>query len=92
LPSALAGLDAGSGATLFDKPGYKAAAAALGKTPISAFIDGPAALNLAEALVPRSKSDFWEAVPYLKKISYIGLGSGSNGELATAKLIAGLGK
>ncbi len=92
LPAALAGLNAGSGATLSDKPGYKAAAAALGKTPISAFVDGPAALELAEALVPRSKSDFWEAVPYLKKISYIGLGSGSNGELATAKLIAGLGK
>jgi hypothetical protein len=92
LAPALAGLDAGSGATLADKPGYKAAAAALGKTPISAFVDGPAALNLAEALVPRSKSDFWEAVPYLKKVSYVGLGSGSNGELATAKLIAGLGK
>lgn len=92
LPSALAGLNAGSGATLSDKPGYKAAVAALGKTPISAFVDGPAALNLTEALVPRSKTDFWEAVPYLKKISYIGLGSGSNGELATAKLIAGLGK
>jgi Protein of unknown function (DUF3352) len=92
LAPALAGLNAGSGATLSGKPGYKAAVSALGKTPISAFVDGPAALDLAEALVPRSKSDFWEAVPYLKKISYIGLGSGTNGELATAKLIAGLGK
>jgi hypothetical protein len=92
LASALAGLNAGSGATLSGKPGYKAAVAALGKTPISAFVDGPAALSLAEALVPRSKSDFWKAVPYLKKVSYIGLGSGTSGELATAKLIAGLGK
>ncbi|MDX6608711.1 MAG: hypothetical protein QOF85_636 [Solirubrobacterales bacterium] len=92
LAPALAGLNAGSGATLSDKPGYKAAVAALGKTPISAFVDGPAALSLAEALVPRSKTEFWEAVPYLKKISYIGLGSGTNGELATATLIAGLGK
>ncbi len=93
LAPALAALNAGSGgATLADTPGYKAAVSALGKTPISAFADGPAALNLAEALVPRSKSDFWEAVPYLKKISYIGLGSGTDGELATAKLIAGLGK
>jgi hypothetical protein len=92
LAAALAGLNAGSGATLSDKPAYKAAVSALGKTPISAFADGPAALSLAEALVPRSKTDFWEAVPYLKKISYIGLGSGTNGELATAKLVAGLGK
>ena len=73
-------------------PGYKSAVSALGKTPISAYVDGPAALQLAEALVPRSKTDFWEAVPYLKKISYIGIGRGSNDEVATAKLIAGVGK
>jgi hypothetical protein len=92
LAQALAGLNAGSGPTLSGTSGYKAAVAALGKTPISAYIDGPAALDLAEALVPRSKTDFWEAVPYLKKVSYIGLGSGTDGELATAKLIAGIGK
>ena len=41
-------------------------------------------------MVPRSKTDFWEAVPYLKKISYIGVGAQINGDLATAKLIAGV--
>jgi Protein of unknown function (DUF3352) len=93
LAPALAGLNAGSGGSeLSGTPAYKAAVSALGKTPISAFVDGPEALRLAEALVPRSSSDFWEAVPYLKKVSYIGLGSGSSGDLATAKLIAGLGK
>jgi hypothetical protein len=92
LAEALAGLHAGSGATLSSTPGYKAAVSALGKTPISAYVDGPAALRLAEALVPRSKTDFWEAVPYLKKVSYIGLGAGTSDELATAKLIAGIGK
>lgn len=93
LQQAIAGLNAGSGATLSGTPAYKAAASALGKTPISGFLDGPAALQLAEGLVPHSKSDFWEAVPYLKKISYVGIGSsGSNGELATAKIIAGIGK
>lgn len=93
LAQAIAGLNAGSGgATISSKPSYKAAVAALGKTPISGFVDGPAALSLAEALVPRSKSDFWEAVPYLKKIGYIGIGRGTDGELATAKLIAGIGK
>jgi hypothetical protein len=92
LTQAIAGLRAGSGTTLSSTSGYKSAVAALGKTPISAYVDGPAALQLAEALVPRSKTDFWEAVPYLKKVSYIGLGAGSNDEVATAKLIAGIGK
>lgn len=92
LPQALAGLDAGSGPTLAGTPAFKAASASLGKTPISAFVDGPAALSLAEALVPRSSTDFWEAVPYLKKISYIGIGRGGDEDVATAKLIAGIGK
>jgi hypothetical protein len=92
LAQAIAGLHAGSGPTLSGTSGYKAAVAALGKTPISAYVDGPAALRLAESLVPRSKTDFWEAVPYLKKITYIGVGRGANDEVATAKLIAGIGK
>jgi len=92
LAQAIAGLNAGSGATLSSTSSYKAAVSALGKAPISGFVDGPAALRLAEALVPRSNSDFWEAVPYLKKITYVGIGKGSDDDLATAKLIAGIGK
>jgi len=92
LAPALAVLNGGSAATLSSTPGYKEAVSALGKTPISAYVDGSAALQLAEALVPRSKSDFWEAVPYLKKITYIGIGRGSSDEVATAKLIAGIAK
>jgi hypothetical protein len=92
LAPALAVLNGGSGATLSGTPGYKSAVSALGNTPISAYVDGPAALQLAEALVPRSKTDFWEAVPYLKKITYIGIGRGASDEVATAKLIAGIGK
>jgi Protein of unknown function (DUF3352) len=91
LAGALRGLS-GGGATLSGNPAYKAAVSSLGQTPISAFANGPAALELAEALVPRSKTDFWEARPYLKKIAYLALGSGSSDELATAKLIAGLQK
>lgn len=92
LAPALAILNGGSGATLSNTPGYKSAVSALGKTPISAYVDGPAALRLAESLVPHSKTDFWEAVPYLKKITYIGIGRGASDEVATAKLIAGIGK
>jgi hypothetical protein len=92
LAPTLSGLNAGSGATLSGTADYKAAVAALGKTPISAYVSGPAALRLAEALVPRSQTDFWEAVPYLKKVSYIGVGAGTSDELVTAKLIAGIGE
>jgi hypothetical protein len=81
-----------SGATLSDNPNYKAAVSALGSTPISAFVDGPAALSLAESLVPPSETEFQDAKPYLKKISYIGIGTGTEDELATAKLIVGVEK
>jgi Protein of unknown function (DUF3352) len=88
----LRGLELGSGPTLSGSAAYKAAVASLGNTPISAYVNGTSALRLAEALVPRSKTDFWEAVPYLKKIEYLALGAGPGDEPATAKLIAGLKK
>jgi hypothetical protein len=92
LAQTLRGVEAGGGKTLADQPGYKAAVSSLGSTPISAYVDGPAALHLAEALVPRKESGFWEATRYLKHIGYIALGTGTSGERATAKLIAGIEK
>ena len=92
LAETLRGLELGSGPTLSGSAAYKAAVSSLGNTPISAYVDGASALSLAEALVPRSKTDFWEAVPYLKKIEYLALGAGPSDELATAKLIACLEK
>lgn len=92
LAETLKGLELGSGPTLSSSTAYKAAVASLGKTPISAYVSGAAALQLAEALVPRSKKGFWEAVPYLKAIEYLALGSVPSDDLATAKLIAGLEK
>lgn len=92
LAPALQGLAGESGETLADTPAYKEAASSLGDMPISAFVDGPAALRLAEALVPSDEEGFREAKPYLKKISYLALGTGSDGELSTATLIAGLQK
>jgi hypothetical protein len=92
LAPALQGLTGGSGETLSDTAVYKEAVSSLGSKPISAFVDGPAALRLAESLVPNSEEGFQEAKPYLKKVSYIALGTGSDGELATATLIAGLEK
>jgi hypothetical protein len=92
LAPALQGVASATGATLSGSAAYEEAVAALGDTPISAFVDGPAALSLAAALVPKSDSGFQEAKPYLRKIASIALGSSSDGELATAKLIVGLKK
>ncbi|MGN6256230.1 MAG: DUF3352 domain-containing protein [Solirubrobacterales bacterium] len=91
LESALAGVEEG-GETLADSPTYKEAVSALGNTPITAFVDGPAALKLASALVPPGEEGFTEAKKYLTKIDYLALGSEASGGLATAKLIVGVGK
>jgi hypothetical protein len=90
LPATLQGLlsEAGKGRTLSENPAYGDAVAALGDTPIGGFADGPAALSLADSLI--SASGFEEAKKYLKSIRFLALGSASQGELATAKLIVGL--
>ena len=93
LPAATEALGAGSGQTLADDPTYKEGVSALGGTPISGFVAGKAALKLASALIPaHEKEGFLEAKRYLTKIDYLAIGAGSSGELATAKLIAGIGK
>jgi hypothetical protein len=90
LPAALQGLASGSGKTLSDNPAYSEAVSSLDGTPIGGFADGPAALRLADALIPSSEGGFEEAKPYLKSIRFLALGTGSEDELATAKLIVGL--
>lgn len=92
LPTTLRALEAGSGPTLAANPVYDDAVAALGDTPIGAFADGPAAMRLADALVPASDQGFREAQPYLESVRFLAMGSGSEGDLATAKLIVGLEK
>ncbi|MGN6276589.1 MAG: DUF3352 domain-containing protein [Solirubrobacterales bacterium] len=89
--SALAALQE-SGETLSESPAYKEAVGSLGSTPISGFVDGPAALRLASALVPPGDEGFREAKKYLTKIDYIAIGSEASGDIATIKLIAGVGK
>jgi len=91
LPATLEGLLAGSkGKTLSEDPAYSDAVDSLGDTPIAGFADGPAALSLADALIPGSDEGFEEAKKYLKSIRFLALGSASQDELATAKLIIGL--
>lgn len=92
LAAASEALAASPGRTLADNPNYQAAVDSLDGTPIGGFVDGPAALKLASALVPPGEDGFREAKRYLTKIDYLAIGSGSSGGLATAKLIAGVGR
>ncbi len=92
LAPALQGLSPESSQSLAGSRPYKEAVAALGSTPIAGFVNGPAALHLAESLVPSSQQGFQEARPYLAKVGYVAIGSASSGELATAKLIVGFEK
>jgi hypothetical protein len=90
VPPTLLALEQPSGETLADSPTYEEAVSALGDAPIGGFVDGEAALKLAEALVPKSERGFWEARRYLRSIGYLAIGTGTEGELATAKVIVGL--
>lgn len=90
LPATMSGLASGSGKTLSDNPAFGDAVASLGDTPIAGFADGPAALRLADSLIPGSDDGFEEAKKYLKSIRFLALGSATQGDLATAKLIVGL--
>jgi hypothetical protein len=92
LPAATKALESG-GAQLSGDATYKEAVSSLGGTPISGFVDGPAALRLASALVPADKKEGYDkAKPYLSKIDYIAIGGGASGERSTAKLIISVGK
>jgi hypothetical protein len=89
LASALSAFEE-SNKTLADNPAFQEAESALGGTPITAFVDGASALNLAQAMVPAGEEEFEEAEQYLSKIDYIAAGSEASGDLATAKLIVGV--
>lgn len=91
LASALSAFEE-SGKTLGDSSAYKEAVEALGSTPIAAYVDGPAALKLAKALVPAGEEEFEEAEQYLQKVDYMAIGSEAADGLAVAKLIVGVGK
>ena len=94
LAAAVQALKAAGSASLGQNPQFKEAAAALGETPISGFVAGPAALQIATQLAGGTEQSegFEEARPYLEKIAYVGIGSTVSGELTTAKLIVGLTK
>ncbi|MDX6622840.1 MAG: hypothetical protein QOE75_772 [Solirubrobacterales bacterium] len=88
--AAAAALTAGKSATLAENPAFKAAGDALGDTPLSGFIAGPATVALVENMLsPEEAAELAEVRPLLDKIEYVAIGTGSDGDLATSKLILG---
>lgn len=71
---------------------FQEAVKAFGETPISGFVHGPSSVSLAASLLAGSdeEADFEEAKPYLEKVGWLAIGSTSSGDLATARLIAGI--
>jgi hypothetical protein len=89
--AAAAALTAGKSATLAENPAFKAAGDALGDTPLSGFIAGSATVALVENMLsPEEAAELAEVRPLLDKIEYVAIGTGSDGDLATSKLIVGL--
>lgn len=93
LSAALKGLESGEpGSTLADDSTYKEATESLDGTPISGFVDAQGAVRLAESLGAASDPKFQMAKPYLSRARFLALGTGTEGDLATTKLIVGFGK
>jgi len=77
--------------TLGSTADFEAAKAGLGSTPIDAFLAGGPALKLVDTMIPVDKREaFEQAKPYLRKITYAGLGSEAKDGVTTAKLIVGV--
>ena len=90
LGPALKGLDPGT-ERLAESPSYREAVVALGKTPISAFVDGPGALRAGAAFIePEDEDDFHKAEPYLEKITSVAIGVSAMGDLKTTTMIVSL--
>jgi hypothetical protein len=91
LAASAAALTATSAASLAEDSAYKEAVAALGDTPITGFVDGPAALRFFTDVAAHNEhnEEFETAKPYLEKIAFAGIGAGSEGELSTARVIVG---
>jgi Protein of unknown function (DUF3352) len=90
LAASAAALTAGKSATLAENPAFKAAGQALGDTPLSGFIAGPATLALVENLLsPEEAAELEEVRPFLDKVEYVAIGTGTADGLATSKVVVG---
>jgi uncharacterized protein DUF3352 len=82
----------GGGQTLAGNPAYQEAADALEGVEPTGFIDFQALLTLVENVRPdvTSEDDYQSAAPFLQKLAYLAFGTGTEGDLTTARFILGL--
>ncbi|HEY2478054.1 MAG TPA: DUF3352 domain-containing protein [Solirubrobacterales bacterium] len=77
--------------TLGSTPDFEAGKSALGLTPISAFVQGGPALKLVDAILsPEERAKFAQAKPFLRKITYLAIGTEPHGQATKTTLIVGL--
>jgi len=87
---AAAVLSAGKSATLADNPAFEKAGDALGDTPISGFLAGPATMALVDNLIsPEEQAELEAFRPLLDKLEYVAVGAGEQDDLTTSKLVIG---
>ncbi len=79
----------GGGQTLAGDPTFKRAILALDGTALSGFVAPRAVFRLADSLGAVSDPGYRKARPYLRKATFLALGVGAEGDLATTKLVIG---
>lgn len=81
----------GGGPTLSGSETYGQATGALGDgVELTGFVSIAPVLELAEALGALGDAEYAEARPYLRRLTYLVFGSGTEGDLATTKVVLGL--
>ncbi len=82
----------GSGATLDGTSAFDAATKALGDTPLTGFLDIQSVLKLLESMGASSDSSYQQIRPFLGKLDFAAVGSGSSGDLSTSKIVVKVAK
>ena len=82
----------GGGQTLAGNPVYQEAADALSSVEPTGFVDLQSLLTLVKNVRPdvTSADDYQSAAPFLQKLAYVAFGTGTEGDLTTARFILGL--
>ena len=90
--SAREAVAAGGGQTLAGNPVFQEASDALESVEPTGFVDLQALLALVESVRPdvTGEDDYQSARPFLDKFAYVVFGTGTEGDLATARFILGL--
>jgi len=80
----------GGAGTLGGDPTFKQAQQALGGSTLAGYVSLPKVFQLADALGALHSSGYVQARPYLDKLTYAVIGSGTQGDFQSLKVIVGV--